>query len=228
MAINKLKVSNLFKFVSIVSMLILSFSIPAKVLAESDENLMELTIIKYKLSEAQLQQIHLPQSPVGEAVSGEQTKDSTGNELELMAGVKYQIDLVIPTNDASNPFEIAPNNQSQMILTDTNGQATVKLVAGIYQVTELQDEKVEKPAAPLIVQLPMTLQDGSLLNHVYLYPKSSVLTTNPKNGTPPSETTGKIPQTSGDKSSLVPIYGALITVIFIGLYGVFGTRFKRD
>jgi len=196
---------------------------PQTVRADDTSATYTLNIVKYKLSDQQLQNSTLPKTPTGSALTTGEAKDSAGNILEHMAGVSYQIDEVLPSNDKNAPFQIAPGNKSQTITTDSNGNASIALPAGIYRVTELSGNGISTPAAPVIVQLPMTLQNGQTVNNVYIYPKSSVVTvspSNPENPTNPSTPT-KIPNTAGNISSLSPVYFILAGVGLVGVYGLF-------
>lgn len=182
-----------------------------------------ITIVKYKLSESNLSSTNLPQHPVGSALSQEQAKDKDGTPLLPLEGVSYRIEKVIPSNDPKNPFQVAPGSTSQILTTDANGQANIKLVQGIYRVTELSSQTVLHPAPPVIVQLPLSLDNGQLLNQVFIYPKSGVVS---PTSTPLPKEKGieKIPNTAGVLPSIFPIMGLLVGVILIGLLGVFGIK----
>lgn len=184
-----------------------------------------ITIVKYKLSENEVGNTNLPKQPVGSALTQEQTKDKNGNLLLPLGGVSYRIEQVIPSNDASNPFQVAPGSKSQTITTDGNGTTQIKLPKGIYRVTELSSQTLLHPAAPVIVQLPLTLDDGQQLNQVYLYPKSGVVAPQTSSNTPVgSKGQEKIPNTAGVLPSILPILGLLAGVVVIGLVGSFGTK----
>lgn len=226
--LNKIKISKFVKLVLGVSFLFIGFSLGSSTFADTTSSAtMELTIVKYQLSDTQLHNSTLPQIPTGSALANNEAKDSSGNILTLMPGVKYQIDQVIPSNDGSNPFELAPNNHSQIITTDNDGQATIALPTGIYRVTELQGGAIQTPAAPVIVQLPMTLQNGQILDHVYLYPKSSVVAPQSVVTEPSGNEPSHLPQTSGDSRSLIPVYGLLALVIVVGAYGMIALKPKH-
>ena len=227
MLLNKIKISTAFKILLFISFLFFSFVSKNLTFADTSTPDTSLTIVKYKLSESQLQNSNLPKHPTGSILGANEAKDSSGNDLTIMSGVQYQIDEVIPSNDENVPFEIAPNNHSQVITTDGEGQATITLPAGIYRVTELQGAGIQNPAAPVIVQLPMTLQNGQILNHVYLYPKSSVISPQKETTSSRAKEISNIPQTSGSESSLYPIYIALFIVICAGLYGLFIIKSKH-
>ncbi|WP_285122531.1 pilin N-terminal domain-containing protein [Lactococcus petauri] len=181
-----------------------------------------INIVKYKLSDTQLSQTVLPHDPVGIPLEEDKLKDSNGNNLVGMHGIRYQIDKVVPSNDNNNPFEVAPDNKSQVIATDINGKCSVILSTGIYRVTELPGNGIEQEAEPVIVQLPLYLQNGKILKDVYIYPKSSMGTDNlVSNDFIDTYEPNKIPDTAENIDSLYAVYGILITVVLLGLYGLF-------
>lgn len=183
-----------------------------------------ITIIKYKLSENDLSTTTLPKQPVGSALTQEQAKDKNGNLLVPLGGVSYRIEQVTPSNDTNNPFQVVPGSTSQTITTDSNGQATVKLARGIYRVTELSSQTLLHPAAPVIVQLPMSLDNGQSLNQVFIYPKSGVVNPLTPNTSPKENEVTKIPQTAGVLPSIIPILGLLVGVILVGMIVTVGIK----
>lgn len=211
------------KYFVLLTVFLLSFNLNSFVSAEeSSGNNFSINIVKYKLSDAQLSNSTLPQNPTGSALENNKAKDSSGNVLEVMSGVSYQIDKVVPSNNSTTPFELAPDNRSQVITTDASGKASIQLPMGIYRVTELTGSGIEKVAEPVILQLPLTLQNGEVLNDVYLYPKSSVTSGNPTPNPPdsPNEPT-KIPDTAENIDSSFAVYGILGAIVLLGLYGLF-------
>lgn len=216
----KIKTS-FFKIFACFTVFLLSLNVASLVSAdESGEGSYSIHIVKYKLSERQLSSSTLPQTPTGSAIGD--AKDSEGNILEVMPGVRYQIDKVVPSNDRTEPFEVAPDNQTQEITTDASGQASLRLPEGIYRVTELVGGGITQAAAPVIVQLPLSLQNGEVLKDVFIYPKSSVTTGTPSSDTPPSSSVPtKIPNTAENIDSAVAVYGILGAVVLLGLYGLF-------
>lgn len=188
----------------------------ALALKMEEEGNYSISIVKYQLSQAQVTETKLPASPTGAAIDQNEARDYSGHQLKVMSGVHYQIDKVVPANNSAAPFEVAPDNHSQTVVTDTNGQASISLSSGIYRVAEVAGNGIITAAAPIVVQLPLTLQNGQTVNHVYIYPKSGQV-----EKTKREEMPKKIPETAGNIQSAVIIYVLLIGVVLTGIYGIF-------
>lgn len=177
-----------------------------------------ITIVKYKLSTSQLQQGTLPNSPTDSLLTGEEI----GGELERMPDVSYRITEVTPSVTVPGVFDDVADFVPQTITTDTLGTATISLQKGYYRVTELGSDQIVQPAEPVIVQLPMRSGDR-IIDHVFIYPKSSVVTPStenpPGNEVPTTPTTeGRLPNTAAmvsmSKTTLYVLIG-LLSVSFI-------------
>lgn len=151
-----------------------------------------LHIVKYALDEKQAAQL--------QQQDGQQNPALKNAGYKPLANVQYQVQQVVPTGEVANMKGTDPTSYQVIgttltVQTDENGEAVIdsatepKLVKGFYLVTELTNAEVTLPMDPVIIQLPMENKvDGSQVNDVYLYPKSSVAT--PEGGNPPG---GKTP-----------------------------------
>ena len=186
------------------------------------EEAFQITIVKYKLSEQDLDNHLLPSEPTGSLETG--LTNEQGKALTPFPGIRYQIKKVTPSNDASDPFTEIPSFEPIEIVTGSNGQATIPLTEGLYEVTELANDALSSPAEPVVVQLPAITADGTRLDQLFIYPKSSVVVS-PTEGATPRSTTPKqgkatakrIPQTSGNLGSLFPVYFTLALIILLGI-----------
>lgn len=165
---NKRKLIRLLMFALAVILSLTSY----QVLADS-----RLTIVKYGLS------------PGATGFSESQTTndglkinnlplDNLGNELSAVSGIHYVIYEISPSGDGSTLTATNPPQSSYNILnevgdfvTDSNGEASLSVADGYYLIVEDPNvaQGLMKVASPLVVKFPVV---G--LNHVYIYPKSSV------------------------------------------------------
>ncbi len=212
------------KILRLFFLLCFSFSALASRVTADELSDYGITIVKYKMDSSQITANNLPTQPSGSDLGETVPKANSGEVLSVFPGVRYNIEKVNLKNGSNQDFEIAPDNVTQMITTDSNGRAHLLLSEGIYRITEQSSSLIPNPAAPIVIQLPTTLQNGNKVNQVYIYPKSSLVRADLPNGnsTPPSNTKpySFIPQTSGNLSSVIPLYILLGGVLFIGLLGV--------
>lgn len=209
-----------------ISVLLLSFvAFRLEVQADTSSGY-GITIVKYKLNSEQITANNLPTQPSSSDLGDTVAKATNGELLSVFPGVEYKIEKVILKNGTGNTFEVAPDSVVQTISTDNNGRAHLSLGEGIYRITEQKSSLIPTPAAPMIIQLPTTIENGTKVNQVYIYPKSSIVTPGTVTPTPSgSKTYTSIPQTSGDLNSIIPLYLLLGGVIFIGVISlVMGRR----
>lgn len=214
---NRMSFKKISKILMIIPVLFLSF-ISFRQEAQADtSNEYGITIVKYKLNTEQITANNLPTQPSGSDLGNTVAKANNGELLSVFPGVEYKIEKVILKNGSGNTFDVAPDSVVQTISTDANGRAHLALDEGIYRITEQGSSLIPTPAAPMIIQLPTTIENGTKVNQVYIYPKSSIVTPGSVTPTPSSSKPyTSIPQTSGDLSSILPIYLLLGGVIFIG------------
>lgn len=224
---NRMSVKKTSKILTIISVLLLSFiSFKLEVQADTSSEY-GITIVKYKLDSTQITANNLPTQPSGSDLGDTVAKSNNGEILSVLPGVEYKIEKVILKNGSGDTFEAAPGSVSQTIITDANGRAHLALDEGIYRITEQSSSLIPTAAAPIIIQLPTTIENGTKVNQVYIYPKSSMVTPGSVTPTPPSSKPySSIPQTSGDLSSVFPLYLLLGGVILIGGFSLVMNRKK--
>lgn len=214
---NRMSIKKIPKIFTIISVLLLSF-ISFRLEAQADTSSeYGITIVKYKLDSTQISANNLPTQPSGSDLGDTVAKSNNGDILSVFPGVEYKIEKVILKNGSGDTFELVPGSVAQTITTDANGRAHLSLGEGIYRITEQSSSLIPNPAAPIIIQLPTTLENGVKVNQVYIYPKSSIVTPGSVTSTPSSSKPySSIPQTSGDLSSVFPLYLLLGGVVLIG------------
>ncbi|MBO1299613.1 MULTISPECIES: pilin N-terminal domain-containing protein [unclassified Enterococcus] len=212
---------------SVIFSNLLSYGFTSPVFA--DEGTYQLTVVKYKLSAKELDNGLLPSEPSDSLTT--EVKGEDGRTLDPFAGISYRIVKVTPSNNKDDPFTEVEGFQPVEITTDASGQATVTLPKGLYEVTELSNKGLTVPAKPVVVELPMVTKEGNQIDHLFIYPKSSVVVpptsttppgANPPGSNPPTSETTKtrIPQTSGNIGELWPVYLTLGFTLMIGLIGI--------
>lgn len=184
-----------------------------------------ITIVKYKMDSTQITANNLPTQPSASDLSDGSAKSNTGEILNVFPGVEYKVEKVILKNGSGDNFEVESGSITQTIRTGSNGRASISLGEGIYRITEQSNAQLPTPAEPIIIQLPATLTNGIQVDLVYVYPKSSVVSSSPISPTSSTPTTyTSIPQTSGDLSSIFPLYLLLGGVVFIGVFSLIKAR----
>ncbi|ERL64610.1 hypothetical protein L248_0794 [Schleiferilactobacillus shenzhenensis LY-73] len=113
------------------------------------------------------------------------TKLSLPDDVQPGSGVHYRVQRVLPTRAGVAPTAKQSSSYKlddfdRTITTDDSGSAVLTsadgLVPGYYLVTEVADDAVPEPMAPVIVQLPLpNAVSGGVLRDVYLYPKSGLV-----------------------------------------------------
>lgn len=155
--------------------------------------------------------------------------DSQGNELKTMSDVHYDI-IKLQLKEGATDLAILSSYEpvsgsstfSMSVMTNSSGEATVNgLPSGMYQVTEVPNDRIAKVMDPVLVSLPMTTAQGTL-SDVYIYPKSSV-SEHPVTQQPSTVT--KIPQTSGSIGTNHRLLLLLGVTVVMGIVGI--VRFKR-
>lgn len=215
----------LYKGLSLLFLLVISFSSPLQVFAEDQGY--SVTIVKYKLTDADLAGNPLPV----DGTKAEKAVNKEGKSFELLPGISYEITRVSPVNGTTQ-FEAIQGADAftKTVTTDSNGQAQLPgLVQGTYRVIEKANNQIKEPMEPVILELPLPQRNGQALNDVYLYPKSSIAggaaidtkKTTMGNGTSPE----RIPQTSGTIGSYYSFY---VIILFLALMGVIGIRMLRS
>ncbi|MBO0450935.1 pilin N-terminal domain-containing protein [Candidatus Enterococcus murrayae] len=195
--------------------------------AFAEDQRSSITIVKYKLTEADLAENPLPI----DGTKIEKAVNKEGKTFEPLSGVSYEITRVSPVNGTTQ-FEPVQGTDafSKTITTDNNGQARLSdLVQGTYRVIEKAQDQIKEPMEPVILELPLPQRSGQSLNDVYLYPKSSIAgatVIDPKEITTEKGTSPeRIPQTSGTIGSYSSFY---VIIIFLTLMGFIGIRMLRS
>ncbi|MCB5953523.1 pilin N-terminal domain-containing protein [Enterococcus sp. CWB-B31] len=199
---------------------------------DSQTSLNSLHIIKYQLTEdmefsSQLQN--------GSKIDGVDT-------LIRVPGIKYEITRMSLLGNSGEYISAAGEDQfSMQIKTNSVGEAVVNgLPDGIYKVIEIPDERIPKVMEPIVINLPMQVSQG-VLNEVYVYPKSSVVTPedsiNPPKGTEntPSQSADidsasekkRLPETSGNIGKSDIILYAMLVISSLGILSIV-ISVKRD
>ncbi|MBO0460252.1 hypothetical protein JZO83_00640 [Enterococcus sp. DIV1298c] len=217
-------------FISLFVLLFIFNGLTIPVYAE-DGNF-QLTIVKYKLSAQDIDKDLLPAEPTDKLETD--ITDESGQALAPFPGIRYRIVKVTPSNNSSDPFTEISGVEPIEITTGTNGQATISLSEGLYEITELANDELASPAEPVVVQLPTITDEGTRLEELFVYPKSSVLVSPVEGIDPPTsparagQTSPKrIPQTGGALSSLFPIYLTIALIVLLGIVVIVNFRPKR-
>lgn len=222
----------LFIFPLIVSFLFLPQIVSA------NETGYSITIQKYRLSNGVTLSSDVPR----DGSKAETITDNKGNQLEALSGISYEIVRVSPLEETREfrPVE-GTDAFSTEIMTDLQGTAHVgNLSAGTYRVTEKRTEQLQNVMEPVIVELPLPQRTGNALSDVYLYPKSSIQSSQ-LSGTPSNRKstlpniTGRdsepveerMPQTSGSLGTLQSLYILLALVLVMGTLGWYYMRSKK-
>ena len=173
----------------------------------------------------------------------DQVKDENGKTLDPLPGMTYEITRVTPIQGGSGFEPVQGDGAFQTtVTTDEKGLAHAgNLVQGMYQIVEKEHKQLKDVMEPVIVELPFPQQTGEPLNEVYIYPKSSVVSANPKlpvtkgpDGKPiPVELDEKgeikrLPQTSGNIGTAQVLLWILAMIVVMGCLGMFSIHRKKD
>ena len=185
------------------------------------EDTYSIHVIKYKLENHEKLQNEFPIN----GTKMNELVDEEGNQLKKMSGIDYNIKkmkLKVDGTDDSNLSSYEPEGDNEMfsmdIRTNDNGEAVINgLTKGAYQVTEKPNQAIKNVMTPVLVKLPLVIDDKQL-NHVYIYPKSSVLSNNM-----PSVRSGlsKLPETSGTLGSYVQLILMLFMISIMGFISLY-------
>ena len=150
----------------------------------------------------------------------DQVKDENGKTLDPLPGMTYEITRVTPIQGGSGFEPVQGDGAFQTtVTTDEKGLAHAgNLVQGMYQIVEKEHK-----------------------HEVYIYPKSSVVSANPKlpvtkgpDGKPiPVELDEKgeikrLPQTSGNIGTAQVLLWILAMIVVMGCLGMFSIHRKKD
>lgn len=161
-----------------------------------------------------------------------------GLSLEVMAGVNYRITRVTPVQGEERFQDVTGEAAfSTTITTDNQGQASaINLTQGIYRVEELADSRIAAVMEPVFLELPLPQVNGEALSEVYLYPKSSIVEEGPNN-LPDTEGntvvtnqagTKKLPQTSGNIGTALPLFYIIGFILLMGIMGLRSIQRKNQ
>ena len=150
--------------------------------------------------------------------------DSEGNQLKKMSGISYSITKVkLKTDetdeDSLSSYDATTESEAfnMTIITNEEGEAVINgLTEGMYLVEEQPNKEINKVMAPSLVKLPLIIGNQPL-NHVYIYPKSSVVSndiTKVRSG--PT----KLPETSGNLGSSGQLIFMLIMSLGLGFLSI--------
>ncbi|EGO6609460.1 pilin N-terminal domain-containing protein [Enterococcus faecalis] len=208
-----------------IGLIIVSFAVGgsvtfAEVLTES----LNLTIVKYSLEDNQ----ELSTSIELNGKQIEQAIDNEGNILQPLEGIEYEIERVTPVQGKdSSIFEPiqGENAYKTKSITDSNGKIELTdLAQGIYRITEKKHLILKDTMDPIIVELPFTLSTGTVLNDVYIYPKSNVIPV----PVTPEDNVKKLPETSGNIGNGSILIGMFAVSSLLGIYGLISLSKKKS
>ncbi|MGX7132251.1 hypothetical protein [Enterococcus songbeiensis] len=170
-------------------------------------------------------------SPSVTIVKRETASSSTVSQAtKPVANVHYRLTRILPINGEkivptdSATYTIASKEQAFSIelITDTNGQTmyadTATLVEGYYLLEELAGSGNNKPATPIVFQLPYTDATGKVTDDFTYEPKSGLIDNNVSGSnheTIGQKNTTTIMQTSGDVWKISLTKALLGTSIFL-------------
>jgi len=181
--------------------------------AATDSRTQTLEVVKYGLTPGATGFEASQTTNDGQKINNLPT-DNLGKELKPMAGIHYKVQEIEPVGSPSQMANVNPSASSYVkvgseidLVTDANGVASLDLPYGYYLLSEVAnaDAGLSHPAQPVVISLPVYNEQGSsLLDTVYVYPKSSV---DPKESeaTPPSSSDK--PAATSDKAADGPQYG---------------------
>lgn len=156
------------------------------------QHMQNVTIVKYGLSPGATGFAPDQTINTGQTINNLPVYDNTGQELQPLADIQYQITQVEATG--TGEIKLDDNGSYRQvgspttITTDKQGTATVSLPDGYYIVTEMANKAqgLTTPQAPVLIKLPAwDAQSGSYLDTLYIYPKSSVVKDDSSNGKDP-------------------------------------------
>ncbi|MGX6970974.1 pilin N-terminal domain-containing protein [Vagococcus bubulae] len=159
----------------------------------------------------------------------DEVKDEEGNILNGVSSIQYTVTRVTLKHsnlDATqnSSYEVVSGKEAftKTVTTNQFGEADiVGLSKGIYQIKELPNDLLSNLMEPIIVSLPMDSKSG-LLNDVYIYPKSSLVS---KTFDSEPELPDKLPQTDGDIGQSNQLYWMIGLIGCMGMVGLL--QFKK-
>lgn len=192
-------------------------------------------IQKYKIEDFTKVENTLPL----DGTKAEQVKDADGKNLDPLSGISYEITRVTPMQGNVSGFEPVQGDGAFQTTVTTDGQGLAhagNLAQGMYKIVEKEHTQLKDVMEPVIVELPFPQQTGEPLNEVYIYPKSSVLSTpgpggkkgvKGTNGFQPEEIK-KLPQTSGNIGTAQVLLWILAMIVAMGGVGMISIHRKKD
>ncbi|MHC5229058.1 hypothetical protein ACYSNW_12315 [Enterococcus sp. LJL99] len=189
--------------------------------AAESTDVYSIHVIKYRLEDHENVQNKFPSN----GTQMNELVDESGNQLKKMSGISYNITRMKLKTDETDgnslsSYEVATGNEAfnMDIVTNEEGEAVINgLTTGVYQVTELPHKEIKKVMEPSLVKLPL-ITESKQLNHVYIYPKSSVVS-NDINVVRSGPT--KLPETSGNLGSNLQLILMLIMSIGLGFFSIY-------
>ncbi|MGM0124004.1 hypothetical protein IGI37_001378 [Enterococcus sp. AZ194] len=175
-----------------------------------------LSIQKYKLDAS----TSLPKEFLQDGTKVEHAVDADGKKLVALPGIQYEVTRVTPISGGTD-YQLVEGAAafSTTIVTDQTGLARIDgLAQGMYRVIEKNNGQLKNVMEPVILELPLPQAgDKPALSEVYLYPKSSVVSS--KAPTEKPKTVERLPQTSGNIGNYRPFIPLSLVILIMGSLG---------